>query len=57
MGDGSLGKPPSDGGDGEGKEPVGRGDPVNDNLGNDGGEDDGYGRAGDGSEELGKYLN
>jgi len=47
-----VAEPPQNTGGGQGEEPLGGGDPLDDDLGDDGGEDDGDGGAGDGPEEI-----
>ncbi len=50
MHNGPLGKPPGNARDGQGEEPLRDGDSLNNDLSDNGGEDDGDGRPGDGPE-------
>jgi len=47
-----VAEPPKDAGAGQGEEPLGGGDPLDDDLGDDSGEDDGDGGPGGGTEKV-----
>jgi hypothetical protein len=54
--DGPFRKPPGNAGDGQGQEPLGDGDPLDNDLGDDGSKDDGDGGPGDSSKHFAEHI-